>query len=81
MPDPKTRELPNPIEETINWCRHNRPDCVEHLERIYRTNRNKSDESSQAFLLLISLGFAAGRVFQAAPAHDEVPLLSKSPYH
>ncbi len=75
MPDPKTRELPNPIEETINWCRLNRPDCVDHLEQIYKK------ESNQALLFLVTLGFAAGRVFQAAPAHVEVPLFDKSPYH
>lgn len=80
MSDPKVQELPNPIAETISWCRLNRPDCVEHLERIYRAEGDRPSEYVLALLLLISLGFAAGREFQAAPAHGQVPRLDKSPY-
>lgn len=72
MPDSKVQELPNPIEETIRWCELNRPDIVRHMRGI---------KDNQALEFLVSIGFAAGRVFQAAPAHDEVPLFDKSPYH
>jgi hypothetical protein len=72
MPDQKTKELPNPLQETIRWCELNRPDIVDHMRRV---------QDNQALSFLVSLGFAAGRVYQAAPAHDEVLLLDKSPYH
>ncbi len=76
----KTRELPDPISETISWCRINRPDCVEYLERIRQSEGDRSSDTTQALLLLISLGFAAGRVFQVSSEHDQVPLPGKSPY-
>lgn len=76
----KTRELPNPIAETITWCRLNRPDCAEYLERIYQSECDRPSEGSQALLLLISLGFSAGFAFQASSGHDQVPLPGESPY-
>lgn len=76
----KIQELPNPITETISWCRLNRPECVEYLERIHQTEGSCSSKDAQALLFLISLGFVAGRAYQAAPAHDQVPRFDKSPY-
>lgn len=80
MSDSKIQDPPNPLDETISWCRLNRPDCVEYLERIHRAKSNRSIGDTQALLFLVSLGFAAGREFQASPAHAGVLRLGKSPY-
>lgn len=68
---PVVQQPPNPVEETVRWCRLNRPDVAEQVAMT---------KDHVAFAFLISLGFAAGRAFQAVPEHSQVLLTGKNPY-
>ena len=70
MPDKLTLP-PDPLEETVRWCEINRPDVVHDMRSL---------AGNDALVFLVALGFAAGRAFQAAPAHAEAPMSGRSPY-
>jgi hypothetical protein len=65
------KQPPIPLEEVIRWCEANRPDAVAYLRRLEGSSDTPLGEAS---LLLVSLAFAAGRSFQAAPVNQGVNL-------
>lgn len=60
---------PDPIEETIEWCKKHRPDCVEHLEEIDKSN----NPQVTAIHLMMALAFASGRRYQITNP-DAIPM-------
>ena len=57
--------------EILNWCKKNRPDLVELLNGLF--GRGLGNESiEQAYRLLLSIGFEAGRGFQAVNPKTEL---------
>lgn len=63
---PAAMKAPNPIDEVLRWCRRNRPDDAVHIERLMEMESGGNDVAL-ATILLMCLGFAAGRKFQ----HDD----------
>lgn len=45
------------------WMEKHRPDLIDHLDRILAMENN-GDNAGSAMLLLLTVGFAAGRTYQ-----------------
>jgi hypothetical protein len=70
--DGKAHAAPN-MEAILDWCRRNRPDIVNDISYLI----NAPDTLNQrGMLLLLVVGFAAGRLYQS-----EHPELSVHAYH
>lgn len=59
MPD----KNPKNIEAILKYIREKRPDCLTQIERILELDKAR-ERSGTAALLLLVLGFEAGRTFQ-----------------
>lgn len=71
-PAGKGHPAPN-MEAILDWCRRNRPDIVQDVSYLI----NAPDSLNQrGMLLLLVVGFAAGRLYQS-----EHPELSVHAYH
>lgn len=70
--DGKAQSAPN-MEAILDWCRRNRPDILGDVSYLI----NAPDSLNQrGMLLLLVVGFAAGRLYQS-----EHPELSVHAYH
>lgn len=67
-------EAPN-VKAVMEWVRENRPDCLGHFQSIVESSQRR-DPQGDALMLLILIGFQAGRQYQTD--HPELCLAS---YH
>lgn len=59
------------MQAILDWVREHRPDCLGQLKDILAMER-RGDHRGTAALLLLAIGFEAGREFQSK--NQEMPL-------
>lgn len=53
------------LQAILDWCRENKPDSVAYIEQAMELDRRTpGDGPGSAMLLLLALGFQAGRQYQ-----------------
>lgn len=70
-----SREPPN-MEAIMDWVRERRPDMLPYMEQLMEKTK-EGDQLGDAYILLMSTCFTAGRVYQ----HKYPTLNPTSQYH